>query len=336
MEIFRDSAFPSDFARGSHLGAVLPADGHDDARNQEVAAGPGVTFPDRAAIERAAALIDDHIRRTPTIDVEYAPGKSVSLKLEHLQHTGSFKPRGAFYSVLSAPVKPLLLVAASGGNHGLAVAHVGAALGIATEIFVPATAPQVKVDGIRGRGAKVVLVGSSYAEAHRASIIRANETGAFQIHAYDGLPTLTGQGTLGREIESQLPDADAIVVAVGGGGLMGGIASWWAGRAAIIAVERVGCPTFRQALKAGGPVDVEVSGMAADSLGARRIGDSGLAAAVHAGASSVLVKPEDITAARRFLWDQLRIVAEPGGAVALAAVLSGAHVPAPGSRTVVV
>lgn len=298
--------------------------------------GAGTLFPDRAAIERAAALIGEHVRRTPMIDVEYAPGQWVVLKLEQLQHTGSFKPRGAFNSVLGAAKRPSMLVAASGGNHGLAVAHVGAALGIPTEIFVPTTAPQVKVDGIRSRGATVTLVGSSFAEAHQASIARANESGAFQIHAYDGLPTLTGQGTLGREIEAQMPDADAIVVAVGGGGLMGGIASWWAGQAAIIAVEPVGCPTLHQALEAGGPVDVEVSGLAADSLGAKRIGDGGFAAAVHAGATSVLVEPEDIMAARQFLWDQLRIVAEPGGAAALAAVLSGAYVPAPGARTVVV
>lgn len=336
MEILRDTALTTNPASGNHSGVVLTADRHDDARTQEIAADLGGMFPDRAAIERAAALVGDHIRRTPMVDVEYAPGKWVTLKLEQLQHTGSYKPRGAFNSVLSAPVKPSLLVAASGGNHGLAVAHVGAALGIPTEIFVPATAPQVKVDGIRSRGATVELVGSSYAEAHQASIARANETGALQIHAYDGLPTLTGQGTLGREIESQAPDTDAIVVAVGGGGLMGGISSWWAGRAAIIAVEPVGCPTFHQALEAGGPVDVEVSGLAADSLGAKRIGASGFAAAVHAGATSVLVEPEDILSARRFLWDQLRIVAEPGGAAALAAVLSGAYVPASGGRTVVV
>lgn len=293
-------------------------------------------FPGREAIEHAAALVDDHIRRTPMVDVEYAPGKWVTLKLEQLQHTGSYKPRGAFNSVLSEIVRPSLLVAASGGNHGLAVAHVGATLGIPTEIFVPTTTPLVKVDGIRSLGATVELIGSSYAEAHQASIVRANETGAFQIHAYDGLPTLTGQGTLGREIEAQAPDTDAIVLAVGGGGLMGGISSWWAGRAAIIAVEPVDCPTFHTALDAGGPVDVEVSGVAADSLGAKRIGASGFAAAIHAGATSVLVESKDILSARRFLWDKLRIVAEPGGAAALAAVLSGTYTPAPESRTVVV
>ncbi|WP_427017896.1 threonine/serine dehydratase [Pseudarthrobacter sp. P1] len=309
------------------------------ARTSAGAAGapaPGALFPDRAAIEAAAALIGGRVRRTPVVDVEYAPGRTVTLKLEQLQHTGSFKPRGAFNSVLSASERPELLIAASGGNHGLAVAHVGAALGIPTEIFVPETAPQVKVNGIRSRGATVTLVGSSFAEAHQASVARAAETGGFQIHAYDGLATLTGQGTLGREIESQVPDADTIVVAVGGGGLMGGIASWWAGRAGIIAVEPVGCPTLHSALAAGEPVDVEVSGIAADSLGARRIGNGGFAAAVNARATSVLVAPEDIVAARQFLWRELRIVAEPGGAAALAAVLSGAYVPAPDSRTVVV
>ncbi|WP_026554769.1 threonine/serine dehydratase [Arthrobacter sp. 35W] len=296
----------------------------------------GALFPSRDDIEAAAALIGGRVRQTPVIDVEYAPGRTVTLKLEQLQHTGSFKPRGAFNSVLSAAQRPELLIAASGGNHGLAVAHVGAALGIPTEIFVPETAPQVKVDGIRSRGATVTLVGATFAEAHQASMARAAETGGFQIHAYDGLPTLTGQGTLGREIEQQVPDADAIVVAVGGGGLMGGIASWWAGRADIIAVEPVGCPTLHSALAAGEPVDIAVSGLAADSLGAKRIGTGGFAAAVNAAATSVLVTPEDILAARKFLWDQLRIVAEPGGAAALAAVLSGVYVPQPGSKTVVV
>jgi len=299
-------------------------------------AGRQPTAPSRADIEAAATLIGGRVRRTPVVDLEYAPGCTATLKLELLQHTGSFKPRGAFTSVLSAPSTPERLVAASGGNHGLAVAHVGRVTGIRTDVFVPRSAPAVKVAGIRARGAEVHLVGATYAEAREASSAFAADQGAFVVSAYDSAPTVTGQGTLGREIEEQAPDADTILVAVGGGGLMGGVAAWWADRASIVAVEPHGCPTLYAAMEAGEPVTVQVGGLASDSLGASRIGAIGFEAARRAGAVAVLVPPGDIVAARELLWRELRVAAEPGGAAALAALLSGAYVPREGERVVVI
>lgn len=292
--------------------------------------------PSRADIEAAAALIDGRVRRTPVVELEYAPGRTATLKLELLQHAGSFKPRGAFTSVLGAARAPERIVAASGGNHGLAVAHVGAASGIRTDVFVPQSAPAVKVAGIRARGAEVHLVGTTYAEASVASAGFAAQTGAFAVSAYDSLPTVTGQGTLGREIEEQVPDTETILVAVGGGGLLGGVAAWWASRARVVAVEPEGCPTLYAAMEAGEPVTIEVGGLAADSLGASRIGAIGLAAAQQAGVTPVLVSAADIVAARELLWRELRVAAEPGGAAALAALLSGVHVPTAGERVVVI
>ncbi len=292
--------------------------------------------PTRSDIEAAAVLISGRVRRTPVVELEYAPGRTATLKLELLQHAGSFKPRGAFTSVLSCPTAPERVVAASGGNHGLAVAHVGHAIGIPTDIFVPESAPAVKVAGIRARGARVHLAGKSYGEAHRASVEFAQETGAFEVSAYDSSATVTGQGTLGRELEAQVPDADSILVAVGGGGLLGGVAAWWSGRARLVGVEPQGCPTLHAALAAGEPVDVEVGGLASDSLGASRIGSIGFAACARAEARSLLVAPEEIVRARELLWHELRVAAEPGGAVALAALLAGAYLPDEDERVVVI
>lgn len=273
-----------------------------------------------AAIEEAAARIAGHVRRTPV--VEASPG--VVLKLELVQHAGSFKPRGAFNTVLSQPRTPARLVAASGGNHGLAVAHVGRALGIPTDIFVPDIASAVKVDAIRGRGATVHQGGDNYAAAFAASAEMAAEPGVLAVHAYDGPGTLAGQGTLARELEEQEPDLDLVVVAVGGGGLLGGIAGWYAGRVPVVAVEPAGCPALHDALAAGRPVPAAVGGIAADSLGASQVGEWGFATAVSAGVSSVLVADDAIAAARRELWSSLRLATEPGGATAYAAVASGA------------
>jgi threonine dehydratase len=300
---------------------------------------PSPELPDRDLIAATAHAIAPYVRRTPVVQAEWASGRTATLKLELLQHTGSFKPRGAFASVLAAPSRPRLLVAASGGNHGLAVAYVGRTLGIPTEVFVPETAPSVKVAGIRRQGATVQLVGASYAEAHEASVARAAETGGFEVHAYDSLHALAGQGTVGLELEEQVsgPDGvDTVLVAVGGAGLIGGIAAWWAGRARIVAVEPQTAPTLHAALAAGHPVDVEVSGLASDALGARRVGRRGFASAVAASTSSVLVTGEDIASAREWLWRELRVAAEPGGATALAALLSGAHVPVEGERVAVI
>ncbi|MDT9595206.1 serine/threonine dehydratase [Nocardioides zeae] len=295
--------------------------------------------PTRAEIGAAAVAIAPYVRRTPVLDAVVG-GHPATLKLELLQHAGSFKPRGAFASVLAASTRPERLVAASGGNHGLAVAHVGATLGIPAEIFVPATAPAVKVAGLRARGARVHQVGATYAEAYAASADAAAAPGALALHAYDAPLTVTGQGTLGRELEEQVvalgaEAPDTVVVAVGGGGLAGGVAAWFAGTPTrVVAVEPTGCPTLHAALAAGEPVAVAPGGVAADSLGASRIGAIGFAALRHA--TSVLVEDADVLDARRWLWDELRLVAEPGGAAAVAALRSGAYVPAPGERVAVV
>lgn len=288
----------------------------------------------RTEIAASAELIAPWVRRTPVIDV--AAGEvPVRLKLELLQHTGSFKPRGAFTAVLSAPERPATLVAASGGNHGLAVAHVGATLGIPARIVVPATAPAAKVSRLRSLGAQVSQVGSSYAEALAASAEAAAEPGALAIHAYDAPATVAGQGTVGMELDEQGP-VDTVLVAVGGGGLVGGVTSWLGGAAQVVAVEPVGCAAMHAALEAGRPVPVQPGGVAADSLGASLVGDLAFAAAVATGVTSVLVSDQDIVAARHWLWRRLRLATEPGGATALAAVLSGAYAPAAGERVAVI
>lgn len=297
-------------------------------------AGPGAP-----EVEAAAQLIGDRVRVTPVLEAAgstFALPGPVVLKLEQLQHSGSFKARGAFTRVLSAAVPAAGVVAASGGNHGLAVAHVARELGVPAEVFVPRSSSPVKVARLRGYGATVRVGGDYYADAYAASQVRAAETRALQVHAYDAPEVLAGQGTLARELERQCPELDTVVVAVGGGGLLGGVATWYAGRVRVVAVEPERCPTLSAALAAGEPVDVEVGGLAADSLGARRIGTLGLAAAHDADVRSVLVPDTAIADARQRLWDELRIVSEPGGAAALAALTSGAYRPRPGERVAVV
>ena len=301
------------------------------------------TVPTRAAVRAAADLVEGRVRRTPVVEWEVRVGGRtipVVLKLELLQHTGSFKPRGAFATVLSAPRRPDLLVTASGGNHGLAVAHVGAALGVPAQVFVPESAPAVKVAGIRALGAEVVLAGSTYAEAARASRDRADDPGVLHVHAYDAPAVLAGQGTVGREFDEQTRDLglrlDSVLVAVGGGGLVGGIAAWFGTATPVVGVEPHGAPTLHAALAAGRPVDVAVGGLGADALGASRIGEGGLASARAHGVRSVLVSEDGLRAARRLLWSDLGVAAEPGGAAALAALLEGAHVPADGAHVGIV
>jgi threonine dehydratase len=298
-----------------------------------------VDLPTRADVDAAAARIRGRVRRTPVVDLEAGAlglDHPVVLKLELLQHTGSFKPRGAFNRVLAADVPAAGLVAASGGNHGLAVAHVARSLGLAAEVFVPTSSSPVKVARLRSYGVRVVVTGDYYADAYAASQERARETGALVVHAYEGAPTVAGQGTLARELEQQRPDVDTVLVAVGGGGLIGGIATWYSGRARVVSVEPERIPTLAAALEHGGPVDVEVSGIAADSLGARRLGITAYRAAVAAGVVPVLVPDAAILDARRRLWDDARIAAEAGGATALAALTSGAYRPRRGERVAVV
>lgn len=290
----------------------------------------------RHDVADAYAVIRPHVRRTPVIDVTLPDGRPVALKLELLQHTGSFKPRGAFTTVLTAPERPRTLVAASGGNHGLAVAYVGRELGIPARVFVPETAPAAKVSRLRSLGAEVTQVGQVYADALLASAAAAAEPGAMALHAYDAPATVTGQGTLGLELDEQCT-ADAVLVAVGGGGLVGGIASWFAGSGTrVVGVEPEGCDALSAALEAGHPVATRPTGVAVDSLGASTIGSICFAVARATRMPTVRVSDDAILAARTWLWRELRLAAEPGGATALAALLSGAWVPQPGQRVAVV
>lgn len=295
---------------------------------------------DHAAIEAAAERLAGRVRRTPVIDVEpEAFGAPVTLKLELLQHTGSFKPRGAFNRVLSAPEIPEVgIIAASGGNHGLAVAHVATRLGLRAEIFVPEASPPIKVERLRSFGphVTVTVTGALYADAQEASTRRAAATGALVVHPYDQPEVIAGQATMSRELDQQRPGLDAVLIAVGGGGLVAGAACWFADRVRVVAVEPERSRALHAALEAGAPVDVDVAGIASDSLGARRVGDLAFRAATEAVDHVALVTDEAIVDAQRALWRELRLVAEPGGATALAALLSGAYRPMPGERLAVV
>jgi threonine dehydratase len=291
--------------------------------------------PDAAAIRAAAARIAPHVRRTPVVEVDGADfglaGIRLVFKLEFLQHAGSFKTRGAFNSLLSRPIPGAGVVAASGGNHGAAVAYAAMKLGVPATIFVPVVASPAKIAQIRGYGARLEVGGERYADALAASEKFVESSGAAPIHAFDQLPTLEGQGTVGLEIEEQAPQLDALLVAVGGGGLIGGIAAWYAGRTPLVGVEPEAAPTLERALAAGEPVDAPAGGIAADSLAPRRVGSLMFPLAQRYVAASVLVTDEAIVEAQRALWTTLRIVAEPGGAAALAALTSGRYALSPGS-----
>jgi len=290
---------------------------------------------DRAGIEEAYGRIAPFIRRTPVVEVDgqdFGLEERLFLKLELLQHSSSFKPRGAFMNLLSRDVPAAGVVAASGGNHGAAVAYAAMRLGVPAKIFVPTVSPQAKVQRIKDYGAEVVIAGARYADALAASEDWVASSGALSIHAYDQEETLLGQGTTALEFESQLGGLDTVLVAVGGGGFIGGIAAWFAGRVKVVGVEPRRSRALHAALEAGGPVDVEVEGIAADSLGARSVGRLMYPIAAAHVAEAVLVEDDDIRAAQAALWSQLRLVAEPGGAAALAALTSGAYRPSPGER----
>lgn len=293
-----------------------------------------------AARQRTAGLV----RRTPVTVVtagDLVPDARVVLKLEQLQHTGSFKARGALNRVLAAAERGELgaagVVAASGGNAGLAVAYAAARQGATARVYVPTTAPAVKVARLRELGAEVVQVGDRYALAHEAAVADAERTGALFCHAYDQPEVCAGQGTLALELLDQLDgDVDTVLVAVGGGGLMAGVAAALEGRARVVGVEPGTVPTFAAALAAGEPVDVPVSGVAADSLGATRLGAIAWSVARSTGVGSVLVDDADVVAARLLLWEQHRLVVEHGAASVVAALRSGAWSPAPGERVAAV
>ncbi|MFQ5522820.1 MAG: serine/threonine dehydratase [Acidimicrobiia bacterium] len=290
----------------------------------------------RDRIEAAASRIKGHVRTTPILDLGdvFNSGWSLSLKLDNLQPTGSFKVRGAF-SLLTTLEPGTEVVAASGGNFALAVARAGSGLELAVTVFVPETSPAAKIARIREEGAEVRVVAGYYDHALEASREWASRTGAFEAHAYDDPEVVAGQGTLGLEVSGQRPGVDTVVVAVGGGGLIAGIASWFRGDVSVVGVESRGCRSFHAALTAGHPVDVEVSGVAASSLGARSIGHHAWQAREWI-ADSVLVEDADITAAQRWLWEEARIVAEPAAAVTVAALRMDAFAPAWGENVVAV
>jgi threonine dehydratase len=291
---------------------------------------------DRERIERTHSLIRPHIRLTPVMELTGAdfglPAFPLTLKLELFQHAGSFKTRGAFANLLTRAIPAAGVVAASGGNHGAAVAYAAMRLGVPAHIFVPTVSSPAKISRIRGYGADLVVGGDRYADALAASQAFAARSGALPVHAFDQEETLLGQGTIGLELARQAPDLDTLLVAVGGGGLIGGIAAWCAGKPRVIGVEPESAPTLTQALAAGKPVDAEAGGIAADSLAPQRVGELVFPIARAHIARVVLVPDVAIRRAQEALWDGLRLVAEPGGAAAFSALLDGAYVPAPGER----
>jgi len=295
---------------------------------------------DQAAIAAAAARIAPFIHETPVLRLPAGAlgvPAPLCLKLELLQASGSFKPRGAFNRMLAAALPPVGVIAASGGNHGAAVAYAARALQVPAEIFVPEVTGAAKRARIEAYGARLVVGGATYEEARRAAEQRAAETGALGVHAYDQAEVLAGQGTLARELAAQAPEVTHVLVATGGGGLIGGIAAWYAGsNVQVISVEPEGCPTLATALRAGRPVPAPVGGLAADSLGARQVGALMFPIAARHVAAAVLVPDAAIRAAQQRLWDGCRLLAEPGGATALAALLAGAWVPPPGARVGVI
>ena len=290
----------------------------------------------KAQIAQTYEIIRPHIRRTPVIDVDGADfgidGVRLTFKLELMQHAGSFKTRGAFSNLLTRQIPAAGVVAASGGNHGTAVAYAAMKLGKPATIFVPSVAAPSKMERIRGYGAKLVVSGERYADALAASEMWAAESGALPIHAFDQIETLRGQGSVGLEFEEQAPDLDTLLVAVGGGGLIGGIAAWYAGRIKMIGVEPEAAPTLTSALAAGHPVDAEAGGIAADSLAPKRAGELMFPIAQAFVERVVLVTDAAILKAQAALWERLRVAAEPGGAAAFAALLSRRYQPAMGER----
>jgi threonine dehydratase len=297
----------------------------------------------RALIKKNYKLIQPHIRRTPVIEIEAADfglkssGKrldssKIVFKLELFQHAGSFKARGAFTNLLTRKVPPAGVVAASGGNHGVAVAFAAMKLGKLAKIFVPSVASAEKMERIRGYGAELIIAGERYADALAASEKWVAESGAMPVHAFEQIETMLGQGSVGLEFEEQAPKLDTLLVAVGGGGLIGGVAAWYAGRINVIGVEPEAAPTLWNAMRAGRPVDSEAGGIAADSLAPKRVGELMFPIAQKYISNVVLVSDDAIHQAQETLWKTFRVVTEPGGAAASAALLSGRYKPKRGER----
>jgi threonine dehydratase len=295
---------------------------------------------DRDGIERTAAIIQPHLRVTPTVFIdgsEIGLGPSpLALKLELMQRAGSFKARGAFANLLSREIPPAGVAAASGGNHGTAVAYAARRLGVPATIFVPRVSSPAKVARIRGYGARLHVVGELYAEALAACREWVDQSGALPIHAFDQEETILGQGTLGQELDGQAPDLDTLLVSVGGGGLIAGLAAWYRGAVRIVGVEPSAAPTLSMALAAGRPVDAPAGGIAADSLAPSRVGEIGFPLARAYVERVVLVDDEAIRRGQETLWDGWRLATEPGGAAAFSALLVGAYRPSPTERVGVV
>jgi len=295
-----------------------------------------MTKVDPAAIAAVHPLIAPHIRRTPIVSVDGADfglaAGPLSLKLELLQHSGSFKVRGAFTNLLTREVPAAGVVAASGGNHGVAIAYAAMKLKLPAKIFLPTISSPSKIERIRSYGADLVIGGDRYADALAASEQWAEKSGAMRVHAFDQPETMMGQGTIGLELDRQDAPIDSLLVSVGGGGLIGGISAWYQGRVRVIGVEPEAAPTLTKALQAGRPVDAEAGGLAADSLAPKRVGEHGFPIVQRHVEQVILVTDEQIRAAQEQLWQVLRVVAEPGGAASFAALLSGRYRPQAGER----
>jgi threonine dehydratase len=294
----------------------------------------------RTEIIRYETLIRPYIRRTPIIEIDGADigigSNRLCLKLEIFQHSGSFKARGAFANLLTRKIPAAGVVAASGGNHGAAVAYAAMKLNVPAKIFVPTVSSPAKLRRIREYGANLVVEGDRYADALAASEVWAQQSGALPVHAFDQDETMLGQGTIGMELDEQAPNIDTLLVSVGGGGLIAGVAGWYAGRVKVIGVEPFASPTLTKALEAGHPVDAEAGGVAADSLAPRRIGDRVFPIAKKHVHGTVLVTEDAILNAQKVLWEVLRVVADPGGVAAFSAILSGAYKPMTGESVAVI
>jgi threonine dehydratase len=297
-----------------------------------------------AAVAAVEERIRPYVRRTPVIEVDRAdfglPAGPLTLKLEQLQHSGAFKVRGAFANLLLRDVPTAGVTAASGGNHGAAVAYAAGVLGVPARIFVPEVSPAAKVSRIRSYGADLVVKGATYSDAFAVSQRWVAESGAMPVHAFNQVETVLGAGSVGLELREQAPDVDSVLAAIGGGGLLSGIATAYdAGRNGgmrVVGVEPEGAPTMTEALAAGRPVDAATGSVAVDSLAPRQVGELTFRVVSQRVHAVVLVSDDAILQAQQALWERLRIVGEPGGCAALAALLSGRYVPEPGESVAVV
>ncbi len=298
-----------------------------------------------AHIRRTYEVIRPYVRRTPVLELDPAdltgralgprfPG--VVLKLEQLQRAGSFKARGAFANLLLRDVPAAGVAAASGGNHGVAVAYAAHRLGVPARIFVPAISAPAKIDRIRSLGADLVVGGELYADALAAEQGWVAESGALSVHAFDQRETLLGQGSVALELAAQTDGLDTVLVPVGGGGLIGGMAAYFAGAVRVVGVEPDGAPTLATARTCGHPADAPAGSIAADALAPRRVGNLMFPIAQANVSDVVLVDDESIATAQRALWHAARVFAEPAAAVGIAALTTGAWRPEPGERVAVI